>query len=270
MVRPLLIAAAVVSLAAAALLAQPARAVSGSKQKPAPRVERRVPFAAGETLTYDVSWSSFVTAGTATLAVKEKKPSFGSVAYYIVAEGQPTPLLSKLYTLYYKMDTLVDVFSLLPQRASVFSQEGRRRRMKVTQFDQQARRAQYEVQTATLVRTTRAVPAYTQDPLAALYVLRTIPLKEGERMTMPIAESGTLYRITVTVGPRERVRTGLGTIDAWRVTPAIAGGAQGARGMVVWISTDDRRLPVRMETELAVGTFRLTLSSAAGVRAAGR
>ncbi|MEO6236637.1 MAG: hypothetical protein ABIQ52_06525, partial [Vicinamibacterales bacterium] len=39
-------------------------------QRPgAPRRELAVPFAAGETLTYDVSWSSSLTAGTATIRV---------------------------------------------------------------------------------------------------------------------------------------------------------------------------------------------------------
>ena len=78
-----------------------------------PRSERAVPFKVGETLTYDVSWSSYLTAGTAVTTVKEKKPSYNSTAYYIVAEGRPTPLLSKLYTLYYKVDTLIDSYTLL-------------------------------------------------------------------------------------------------------------------------------------------------------------
>src|SRR5262245_38689629 len=97
----------------------------------AQKVVRPVPFRVGEQLTYDVSWSSYVTAGTATMTVKEKKPSFNSTAYYIVAEARPTPLLSKLYTLYYKMDTLVDVYTLLPQRGSTYSEEGRRHRYKI-------------------------------------------------------------------------------------------------------------------------------------------
>jgi len=35
-----------------------------------PRTERPVPFKVGETLTYDVSWSSYVTAGTAVATVE--------------------------------------------------------------------------------------------------------------------------------------------------------------------------------------------------------
>src|SRR6266568_2197071 len=96
---------------------------------------KAVPFKVGETLTYDVSWSTFLTAGTAVLTVQEKKPSYNSTAYYIVAEGRPTPLLAKLYSLYYKMDTLLDSFTLLPHRGSVYSEEGSKHRFKSTRFD---------------------------------------------------------------------------------------------------------------------------------------
>src|SRR6267142_1180178 len=114
---------------------------------PAAKRERAIPFAPGETLTYDVSWSSFVTAGTATIRVAEKKPSFASIAYYIVAEGRPTPLVAKLYTLYYKLDTLLDSYTLLPQRGSVYSEEGKRHRFRTTRFDRAARKAFFEYQT---------------------------------------------------------------------------------------------------------------------------
>src|SRR6266850_329238 len=90
----------------------------------APHTELPVPFAVGETLTYSVAWSPFLTAGTMVITVKEKKPSYDSTAYYIVAEGRPTPLLSKFRSLYYKMDTLVDSYTLLSQRGSIYSEEG--------------------------------------------------------------------------------------------------------------------------------------------------
>src|SRR5260370_39451368 len=131
-----------VALAALPLSAQsrkrkaaPAPAAKAAAPTKAPKTERSVPFATGETLSYDVSWSSYLTAGTATTTVKEKKPSFGSTAYYIVAEGRPTPLLSKLYAVYYKMDTLLDSFTLLPQRGSVYSEEGKRHRFNATHFE---------------------------------------------------------------------------------------------------------------------------------------
>src|SRR5947208_2960131 len=60
------------------------------------RTEPRVPFAPGERLSYDISWASSLTAGTAVMSVQDKKASYGSIAYYIVAHGQPTPALPNL------------------------------------------------------------------------------------------------------------------------------------------------------------------------------
>src|SRR5262245_20404618 len=161
-------------------------APSAPATRAAARVERPVPFKIGETLTYDVSWSSYVTAGTAVATVKEKKPSFNSSAYYIVAEGRPTPLLSKLYSLYYKIDTLLDSYTLLPQRGSVYSEEGSRHRFKVTTFDHTARKVFFEYKAAGSATDNFAVPPYVQDGLSAIYVLRSVPVKAGDRMTMPV------------------------------------------------------------------------------------
>src|SRR5262245_21808843 len=158
----------------------PANAPAKAAPAPAPAAPKRelpVPFKAGEVLEFDVGWSSYVTAGTAIVSVKEKKPSYNSVAYYVVAEGRPTSLLSKLYTLYYKADTLIDVYNLLPQRGSLYVEEGKRHRMKTTTFDQAKRQAKYEVQTATHVERMLTLPPLTQDSLSALFVLRCIPMK---------------------------------------------------------------------------------------------
>jgi hypothetical protein len=231
---------------------------------PAPKKEQAVPFKAGEVLTYDVSWSSYLTAGTFTVTVREKKPSYNSVAYYIVAEGRPATLLSTLYSLYYKADTLLDVYTLLPQRGSLYSEEGKRRRMKVTLFDQAARKANYELRTATVVKADVPLPPYAQDPLSAVYVLRALPLKPGARVTMPLCDSGAVYKVQVAVGGREMIKTGLGTIDALRVTPTVLDprGQQVGGGLALWLSDDARRLPVKMQGNLTVGSFVLTLSSA--------
>ncbi len=231
----------------------------------AQRKEMPVPFKAGETLTYDVGWSSFVTAGTATVSVKEKKPSYGSTAYYIVAEGRPTPLVSKLYTLYYKADTLLDTFSLLPQRGSLYSEEGTRKRMKTTVFDQARKQATYQVETRTLVKKDVAIPGFTQDALSAVYVLRSIPFKAGEKFNMPVSDNGNVYRVQMQVGAIEPVKTGLGVIQGLRITPVVSGPDKTApRGLAIWFSDDARRLPLKMEAQLLVGKFTVTLRQVTG------
>lgn len=228
---------------------------------PAAKREQSVPFAAGETLTYDVSWSSTLTAGTATLRVAEKKPSFNSVAYYILAEGRPSGLLAKMYTLYYKVDSLLDVYSLLPQRASIYSEEGRRHRMKTTMFNHANKTAEYQIETRTVVKKAMAISPAAQDPLGAMFVLRSIPLKPGEKITMPICDDGTNYKLLVEAGASETIRTPLGPIDAQRLTMTPQGADVGARGLTLWLSGDPAHVPVKMSAQLPVGAFVLTLSS---------
>jgi len=253
-------------LASLSLSAQrPATPRPGAPARPAaPRIERAVPFHVGETLTYDVSWSSYLTAGTAVVTVKEKKPSYNSTAYYIVAEGRPTPLVAKLYSLYYKMDTLLDSYTLLPQRGSVYSEEGSRHRFKATRFDRAAQKAFFEYQTGTTVKSDFPVSPYVQDALSAIYVLRAIPMKAGDRMTMPVSDNGRNYKVMVDVGALENIGTPLGPMHAWKVRPSILdarGQAQG-RNVAIWISDDARRLPVKFQAELPVGSFNLVLREA--------
>lgn len=256
------------SLVAALLIGLAGVSPYAQKRQPrtsaAPRLEKAVPFRIGETLTYDVSWSSYITAGTAVATVKEKKPSFNSTAYYIVAEARPTPLLSKMYSLYYKLDTLLDAYTLLPQRGSVYTEEGKRHKFKVTQFDRSAQKATFEVQSATRVSSSLKTAAYAQDALSALYVLRAIPLKAGDRITMPICDDGSNFRMTVQVEGLDRIKTALGEVTAWRIAPTIVdeqGRPQG-RALTVWITDDARRLPVKIQAQLPVGTFNVTLREA--------
>lgn len=247
---------------------QPAKrppAKNAAVPAPAPKVERPVPFTAGETLSYDVSWSmAFVTAGTATLRVVDKHSSYGSRAYYILGEGRPTPMLAKLYSLYYKADSLLDVYTLTSQRGSVYSDENGRTRMKSLRFNPDGRTALFEMQTSTNMKKDIAVPAQSQDALSALFALRAMTLSSGMTIRMPVCISDTVYYMSATVGAREDVKTGIGTQPALKITPVMtdATGKPVGRKLSLWLSDDARRMPLRLQADLAVGSFNLVLREA--------
>ncbi|MBA2355652.1 MAG: DUF3108 domain-containing protein, partial [Acidobacteria bacterium] len=226
--------------------------------------EKAVPFRLGETLIYDVSYSDYLTAGSATFTVRDKRPSFGSTAYYLVAEGQPTSLMSRLYKVYYKADTLLDVYTLLPQRGSVFSQENGRQRMKETRFDQSRRAATFQMRTATTMTQDQALPGPTHDGLSALMAMRTMTFGPGARTSFSVSDSGYLYRVTASITGKETLQTGIGSLPAWKIVPAIQDtrGQVVGRGLAVWVSDDARRLPLRIQAQLPVGSFVLTLREA--------
>lgn len=249
---------------------QPAPRTPAAPQVPSrPRTEAAVPFRVGETLTYDVAWSRYLVAGSAVSRVVEKRPSYNSTAYYIVAEGRPLPLIARIYALYYKMDSLLDSYTTLSQRSSVYAEEGASRRLSTTLFNRPARKAQFEMRADTTVKDEFTVPQNVQDGLATLYALRNHPFKAGERLTVPVADEGSLYTASFEASGPERVTVPLGEVQAWhlRVTVVNAMGEPVGDNMGAWISTDARRLPVKLEAELPVGTFGLTLRSVEHTRA---
>lgn len=254
-------------LLATCLLTADARTQRATPRPPDAPTSRRdapVPFAVGETLTYDVSFSDVLSAGTAVVRVQDRRASQGSTAYTIVAEGRPLPLLTRFYQLYYRMDTLVDTVSLLSQRGSLYAEEGRAHRTSITQFDRAGRRVMFEEQSDSPVKLGYAVPPQTQDGLSTLYWLRARTFRAGERLTFPVADSGSLYTVDVNVGGPEVVRTGVGDRQAWRLTGTIkdSDGSSEWKNIGAWISTDARRLPVKLQAELPYGAFVLSLRDA--------
>lgn len=256
------------------LLAQPGRATArGGQTRAAPqnpggsraaRQEMRVPFTVGETLTFDVSWSGYLVAGTATSRVVEKRPAARSSAYYIVAEGRPLPLIARLYALYYKMDSLVDSYTALSHRTSLYVEEGSRRRTSTTVFDRNTRRAQIEVRDDATHKDDFAVPQNVQDGLATLYAIRGRTLRAGDRISVPVADDGSLYTANFEVLAPELVSVPMGRVNAWNLRITILDARQQPVGSNIgaWITTDARRLPAKLQADLPVGSFALALRSA--------
>lgn len=256
--RPSATATAALVLTALTAGAQPRRT---APQKPAARADAAVPFKPGETLTYDVSWSQFLTAATAVTKVVEKKPSFGSTAYSLVADGRPVPLVARFYALYYKMDSLLDSVTMQSQFSSLYVEEGARKRFTSMRFDRAKRRTYYEMSGQPPTKSDFAAPANVQDGLAMLYTLRTRTFRAGERFTVPVADDGTLYTANFETAAPQKVSVKLGTMDAWNLKVEILDAERQPIGknIEVWISTDARRLPIKMQAELPVGSFTLAL-----------
>ncbi len=95
-------------------------------------------------------------------------------------------------------------------------------------------------------------------------MLRAIPLKAGDRMTMPVSDNGINYKVQFDVGALEPVKTPLGTQPAWRVRLSVFDDKNKpvGRNVAIWMSDDARRLPLKLQADLPVGSFNLTLREA--------
>src|SRR5262245_23649284 len=251
----------VLAMLATAALAPPTR-LNAQSSAAAPGRDATVPFKVGERLTYDVTWSTFLVAGTAYATVAARQDGGGGPAYQIVADGRPVPLLQRLYNIYYKMESMLDTVTLLPQRMSLYAEERSGKRLASTRFDRPRQKAFFELDDAgTPLKSEIDVPAQVQDGLSAVYVLRAMNFKAGDRISMPVADDGNVYTVQADPVATEQVRVPLGTIEAWRVNVSVvdAVGKPAISDAAVWYSTDARRLPIKLQGKLPVGHFVLVL-----------
>lgn len=221
-----------------------------------------VPFRPGERITLNVSWSDRVSAATLTLGVGTKQISQGVSCFPLHGELKPSAVIGKLYPVYYKVESLLAESTLLPLESTMYSREQSRVRQKFTRFDRGSGRIYYTYLTKTEQKKVLPAAAGTLDILSWLYVLRTLPLQEGTIGPFQVTENGKLFTIRCQVTRSAPVKTELGTLPVWRLTPRIenVSGAKIPSNMVMWISGDERRLPLRFEVELPVGKFVAMMS----------
>src|SRR5204863_7610085 len=95
------------------------------------------------------------------------------------------------------------------------------------------------------------------------YLMRPKHLEVGESLHIPISDSSRVFRTSVAVVERKRIDTVLGRANAFRVEPAMFGTTNLSRSrgqLSIWITDDDRHLPVKAHLKVDLGTFDIKLN----------
>jgi Protein of unknown function (DUF3108) len=223
------------------------------------------PFAPGEKLTYSVTWSVFEAGDlTATL----QRTSNGTPdAYELTATARSRGFVSLLYDLDDEYHSRFDPNTMCSEGISKKILEGRRHKQTEIVFDG-ARKL------AILDETDLAKPGHpvkhdenpidpcTEDVVTAFYYLRSQPMQVGDRIMVPVNDGSKTRDVSVEVQARELIDTPLGHRYAFRLEPTVFGSLYKRKGrMLIWISDDEKRLPLRIKAIISVGTLTGTLDS---------
>jgi len=222
-----------------------------------------VPFEAGETLVYTVSWLK-IEGGEMTLVTSRETSPDGVPVHRIRLSAVSNDYVSRFYPVDTRYETWVDARDFSPVRFEKHAREGRYVSDEVEEFDLSRRVAVWR--NTKEIRGTGPIPERFQDVISSFYFMRTVPLVPGQETRVDLYSRGKVYRLVVAVLAREKVETELGVFDAFKVQPrmhdpASASSVDRNKGkLFLWFSDDARRLPVMARTILPIGSVTARLS----------
>lgn len=224
-----------------------------------------LPFAPGETLTYNVTWSVF-PAGQVTATLKQIG-SGPEDAYEVDTTAHSSGFVSLLFSLNNHYRAIFDPRTLCSREIYKTVNEGRRHKQTHIVFDAARKVAMLdEVDLGKaghpVKRATNAIPGCVEDILTAFYYLRRQPMYVGERIRLPVNDGSTTHEVVVDVQQRAQIQTPLGLREAVRVEPRALGDLYKRKGrLLIWFSDDKERLPLRIKAMLRVGAITGNLVS---------
>lgn len=229
-------------------------------------------YTAGETLTYEGKYSKAILRGIPAADLSftvERVP--GSEDFTIKSEARSKGTLVRLFAKFYQnLQSTVDGKTHAVKRTVKRDEQGDRVRDSEALFDYKEKKVIYiETDPNDAMRAPRQVAspiqADTQDLITGLYTIRRLPLVVGKTFDLSISDSGLVYKIPVRVVAREQQKTIFGRVSCFRVEPQVFGADRlidGKGSMILWITDDARRLPVRAQINASIGRVEVKLKRA--------
>ena len=215
-----------------------------------------IPFAAGELLTYRLTWSVFSNAATVQLMVVEKRDLFGIPAWHFRASAHTQVPLRSLAEIDDQFDSYADAATLESRQYETYLNELGEKENTVLQLAsiRQAARGHASVV---------LVKPRTRDPLAVLYVLRAVDWGRTPEFRAPVYDGEDLYEMRARVELLEDAISVSGKeVTATKIAVVLfRGGYQSRTRCWIWLSRDAERVPLVIQAQLPYGSVRGELVS---------
>ena len=220
------------------------------------------PFRVGEKVTLEVSYFG-VVGGDMTIETRNFVNVNGHKSYTFAGTAHSTSVFAMFYAVDDWFETFVDYDTLLPASYSLHVKESKQLRETRTIFDHQAHSAKYwdkkinEEKKLEETQNTWQIPSYVQNVFTAGYYIRNFQLTPGKKIQFRVAHENENLVISYDVLRRERITTPAGEFDTVVLKPVIAldGVFKPVGDIFVWLTDDDRKLIVRMEGKIKIGTI---------------
>jgi len=217
-------------------------------------------FAPGEKLTYTISWSKVLDAGVAVMEVQNGPITNGRPTYRFVITTKSVGMVEKFYPIRHSVESVTDVNDLYSNVFNLNENLNGKLRKRVITFDHNENTARFVLNYDTPEM--YKVPQNVQDALSVLYYVRA---RQDFRVDKPIIvnvfDSGKTWSVEIYTIGKERISTPAGEFNTVKVKtyPKYEGVFMNKGEIYIWLTDDDNRIPVQMQSTIMIGSIVSTL-----------
>jgi hypothetical protein len=220
-----------------------------------------IPFLDGEQLTYQASWVG-IPAASARVEFHRNRKDPSALHAEVSVET------SKLVDVFFKMRDYVrerfSADSITPEQMYIRQSENQRFDEYTVTFDRQ-KALVTSVKKNRHGSFTREFKGATQfGILSGTVMALSQALHPGDKLAFDVVTGSNRYVFAFHVDGRERIRVPAGEFEALKITPTVLYMSDGkmrseARQVTVWVSADQRHLPLRVQAAAFIGSVRADL-----------
>ncbi len=228
----------------------------------------KLAFQKGESLKFRISYSNFLSAGFASIDIKDSKKN-GIDAFHVKGVGKTTGVISWFFKVEDDYQTYFSKESLKPYRFIRKINEGGYTKDKEILFN-------HDQNLATVKdfkkNTEKSYPIGNDvhDMLSALYYLRNQDLSKltpNEEIEMKLFFDEETYVFKLLYLGTEVIKTKFGNVNSLIFKPMVQSGRvfKEKESVTIWVSADKNKIPLRIKASLAVGSLRADLDEFKGL-----
>jgi Protein of unknown function (DUF3108) len=211
-----------------------------------------------EKLVFDLTWTG-IKAGTATQEIIAEKDTVR-----VVSTARSADWISVFFPVEDRVESVLTKAQPpllgLPKDYRIKTREGKRYKDKEIIFNHAKGKAVY-IDHLGGERAEMAIGPNTYDVYSSFYYVRTLPLTVGKSVYVSILDNKELWNVEVQVLKKEKLDTIFGEVNTILIKPLIKSeGIFERKGEIfIWLTDDARRIPVKMQTKVVIGSVTATL-----------
>jgi Protein of unknown function (DUF3108) len=224
-----------------------------------------LPFESGEKEVYRASWNGMISVATAEVRTVPTVVD-GKKVFQVRVEAKTSKVLDLIWKMRDTISSTFDAKGLSPLRYTFNQKENSRVINTDARLDPTAKRwSVNRQQVGKRAKIYEFESQNTLDPITAVYLARSVDFKVGDRLYFKVFGGRYQYLLELFVEKKEPVTLESGkTVEAFRVIPRIQnitknGYASRLNDATIWLSADERRLPIKLSSKIVFGNVQLEL-----------